>query len=496
MPKKQKKAPFADPRTLHFPPGRLKQLMRESGVNARALVEAMNDQMDEDLSVKSVYNWRQGKNQPWRTRLDTFLRVFGFRNEAELYGQESDVPAADSLITELHGTANVASHSRTQLDSVLAEKTYIRYRTTEVPRIESPELIRHLESRYQRSAFIFGDKPMPVSVIWKNDSRVIDPDSILGEFDNTVWPPLQESAILGPSDYGEARLYIKQLYEAPPSPIKAEGLNYRMTNIDLSGDVPKMNGAFGWYYDNILTQYAMEWELKRALLKGRERAVDELNNGKNLPLRASVEAQGDPTISGAGRCASITVSTLMVFNRRNYGYFCLIRRRSAHVAVSPGMLHVVPAGMFEAMNSFDNWSIRLNVWRELLEEVYGEKEQQDTGQAEFSDYMMMKRPIPLLEQMLEDGSAEFSITGLCCDLLNLRPEVCTVLIVKEPRFLEDRRMQLNWEYQPQGPAGRFAVHWQEIDKQIAIAAERGGMVVSGAACLGLGRKWVESRFDM
>ena len=57
------------------------------------------------------------------------------------------------------------------------------------------------------------------------------------------------------------------------------------------------------------------------------------------------------------------------------------------------MLHVVPSGMFEAKNSHDPWLISLNVWRELLEEVYGEEEQQRTGTAEFPDYMMQKPTI-------------------------------------------------------------------------------------------------------
>ena len=257
-----------------------------------------------------------------------------------------------------------------------------------------------------------------------------------------------------------------------------------------------MRGAFGWYYDNILTQYAMEWELKKALLRGGASAVEGLNTRGTLPLREAVEGQANPILSGNGRCASITISTLMVFNRRCGGFFCLIRRRSAHVGVSPGMLHVVPAGMFEAKNSLDDWSISTNVWRELLEEVYGEEEQQRTGSAEFPDYMMRKQPIPLLEEMLIDGSAEFSITGLCCDLLNLRPEVCTVLFIKDHKFLEQRSMRLNWEYEPEGPAGTFAVPWSDIDQVIARAAEGGSMVASGAVCLGLGRAWVQSRFGM
>ena len=444
-------------------------------------------------SVKTIYNWLDGKKRPMRRKLDKFLSEFGFATEAELYGEKPTIPDVEQVPPDVSyemTARGVALWS----DQDLSELTYHRYRDLQVWQIESAEVISHLESRYKCQAFTLGGRKYPASVIWKNTHDAIWPDAVLGELDQRVPEPLRETRVLKPAEYGEARRYIKRMYEAPPSPITAEGLNYRMTRIELK-DIPKIHGAFGWYYDNILTQYAMEWELKRALLRGGASATDELFNRGILPLRESVESHGNPLTSGGSRCASITVSTLLVFKRRNHGYYCLIRRRSRNVGVSPGMLHVVPAGMFEAKNSLDRWSIALNVWRELLEEVYGEEEQQHTGDAEFPDYMLRKQPIPLLEEMLKDGSAELSVTGICCDLLNLRPEVCTVLFVRDSRFLEERRMRLNWEFEPEGPAGTFAVPWKGIDVTIESLVETGGVVSSGAVCLGLGIDWVRVRGD-
>ena len=95
--------------------------------------------------------------------------------------------------------------------------------------------------------------------------------------------------------------------------------------------------------------------------------------------------------------------------------------------------------------------------------------------------------------MLNDGSAEFSVTGIVCDLLNLRPEVCTVLFVADPAFAEARQMQLNWEYEPERRQGKFLVDWHRIDDVIEKDGAKYGIVASGAACLALGREWVKHR---
>jgi hypothetical protein len=375
-------------------------------------------------------------------------------------------------------------------EDYLAKKTYYHYRDISTSHLESHVLVQHLEDRYNCKALRIGDKVFPVTVIWKNVNRLIDPDRILGNLDFTDPVPFSDSPTLSRSEYEEARSFIRTKYEL--GSIKYEGVDYRMTRIEFSDDVPKLHGAFGLYYDNILTQYAIEWELKKALLSHTRDPIDVLSKRNQLPLREAVEAQGNPLVGGHGRCAAITVSTLLVFKRPAGTFGSLIRRRSLNVGVSPGMLHVVPAGMFEASNTNDNWSIHMNVWRELLEEVYDETEQQGKEYAETSDHIMRIEPVRLLSEMLKDGSAEFSVTGIVCDLLNLRPEICTVLFIPDEAFAVVRPMRLNWEYEPEKRHGKFLVDWSRIDEVIETdGARKYGIVPSGAACLALGRQWVK-----
>jgi hypothetical protein len=375
-------------------------------------------------------------------------------------------------------------------DVDLAEKTYLNFRDVPCQLLDSPVVVAHLERRYSCSAMTVGSTRLPVSVTWKNADAHISPDSILGDFDHSAPEEVTHSAVLGRGEYARARKYIKGRYEAPPSKVNYEGTDYCALSIDLSTPVPRISGAFGRYYDNILTQYAIEWELKKALLNG---CADRLDERGVLPLREAVERGRNPRIDGSGRCAALSVSTLLVFRRRSAGtsdLYTLVRKRSSSVGVSPGLHHVVPAGMFESPNTGDRWSITENVWRELLEEVYNDHEEVGTGTSELKDYLYEKEPVRLLCRLIAEGRAELAVTGIIWDLLNLRSEICTVLYVPEPAFAEHRRMILNWEYEPEGPEGTFAIRWDGATEFVARLAAEGRMAVGGAACFALGRDWL------
>jgi hypothetical protein len=378
-------------------------------------------------------------------------------------------------------------------DDSLAKKTYLYYRDVPCPLLDSLPVLAHLERRHGGLGMTVGSTRLPVSVTWQNTGALISPDSILGYFDHSPPREITQSAVLGPAEYARAREYIKGRYEAPPSKVTYEGIDYCAVSIDVSTPVPCISGEFGRYYDNILTQYAIEWELKKALLDG---FADKLGEPGVLPLRESVERGGNPRIDGGGRCAALTVSTLVVFRRRSARrteLYTLIRKRSSSVGVSPGLHHVVPAGMFESPNTDDKWSITENVWRELLEEVYNDEDELGTGISELKDHLYEKEPVRLLRRLIAKRHAELSVTGIVWDLLNLRSEICTVLYVPVPAFAERRRMILNWEYEAEGPAGTFAIRWDGATHLVARLAAEGRMTVGGAACFVLGRDWLQLR---
>ncbi|PYP85993.1 MAG: hypothetical protein DMG65_19605 [Candidatus Angelobacter sp. Gp1-AA117] len=299
-------------------------------------------------------------------------------------------PRRDDRPQEAQSGARPKKPRLTTAEKQLAEKTYFRYRDEKCPLFDSQELVHYLAIRHNGPALSLGNKVIPATILWSNVKTVIPPDRILGQLDHTDPDPLTGSPTLSPEEYAAARAFIKKQYES--GKITYESNDYRMMRIERlpSGQV-RIDGAFALYYDNILTQYTMEWELKKALLRNGPSPIQRLSKPGTLSLREAIEAQGDPLFSGHGRCTAITISTLMVFNRIPAGFACLIRRRSIEVGLSPGMLHIVPAGMFEASNTHDNWSIEMNVWRELLEEIYNDEELLGTGYAEIFGLCPWKR---------------------------------------------------------------------------------------------------------
>jgi hypothetical protein len=408
---------------------------------------------------------------------------YAFLSEKQLSSEDIDddqFPRAASLLEPAK-----------DLDVELRERTYFNYRDETVAALNTSDTSWALASRYERKPLTIGDQAFPVTILWQNRKSLIPPDDILGTLDYSKPEYLSSSPTLSVTDYALARKLIKLIYTA--GPVKHEGLEYCMTSINLNGSLPRIEGRFGRYYDNILTQYAMEWELKKALKEHGQLAL-ERNRVGMLPLREAVEfgTNQNPLLDGGMRCTAITVSMLTVFERREQGLWTIIHQRSKEVGLSAGMLHVVPAGMFEAKNKGERWSIRTAVMREMLEEVYNEEEQQSEEIAGFEDDMVSKKPLQFLLPLIENGHAELSLTGICCDLLNLRPEICTVLFVPDAGLAEVQKMHVNWEYEQHGDPGNFGTPWDRIDAKLQNA-KVGEIVPSGVACLKLGRTWMRER---
>jgi hypothetical protein len=374
----------------------------------------------------------------------------------------------------------------------IARKTYFAYRNEATSVVQSRRVAEELGERYGCPPLAVGGVLLPITALWTNTEGVLSPDELLGTLDKGDPTPMSKSATLTASEYHEAREFMG--LECRKGPIKRENLAYRMTSIDIGQGIPRINGAFGWYYDNLLTQYAMEWELRWALVGGTAESLDSVANCGSLPLRESVERGRNPTIDGSGRCASITVSTLFVYKGADEILYSILRRRSHLVMVAPGLHHVVPGGMFEAWNTNEPWSVVTNIWTELLEEVYKRPELMGTGENRSRHHIAGIEPIPLVRRLLREGRAELSVTGLTCNLLNLKPEICTVLYVPDSSLAEEGpEMQLNWEFTDEGPASRFAIPWSELPHVADRLVKQGQFAVSGAACLELGRRWLKKQ---
>jgi hypothetical protein len=83
------------------------------------------------------------------------------------------------------------------------------------------------------------------------------------------------------------------------------------------------------------------------------------------------------------------------------------------------------------------FSVSGTVLREFVEELYGVGEL-ETGDGRIDpDAIYHRREAKLLTGMLESGSARLLYTGIAVNLLALRPEICTLLVIDDPRWFEN-----------------------------------------------------------
>jgi hypothetical protein len=157
----------------------------------------------------------------------------------------------------------------------------------------------------------------------------------------------------------------------------------------------------------------------------------------------------DPVADGRHRSAAIGVSTLTVVRVRNRsfdGYKMFLSPRSVTVATQRRRYHVVPSGMFQPFipgESADllqeQFSVAATAVREFVEKLYGVHEL-ETGDGRVDpNAIYRRREAQLLNGMLKAGDAALLYSGVAVNLLALRHEICTVLVIEDPRWYERER---------------------------------------------------------
>ena len=149
---------------------------------------------------------------------------------------------------------------------------------------------------------------------------------------------------------------------------------------------------------------------------------------------------------GRRRSAALGVSTLTIVRVRNRsfdGYKMFLSPRSCTVATQRRRYHVVPSGMFQPFIPSESpdllqsqFSVFATAVREFVEELYG-VEELETGDGRVDPKAIFRRrEARLLSDMLDHGSAALLYTGVGVNLLALRHEVCTVLVIDDPGWYE------------------------------------------------------------
>jgi len=197
--------------------------------------------------------------------------------------------------------------------------------------------------------------------------------------------------------------------------------------------------------------------------------------------------------------SSIGCSCLCIYKHNNkYEYFI-----GKKTATSNGFLdlHVIPSLMFQPLGKnplkySQELSVKKQILRELAEEIFCQNEYMPNIHSNhILDTVVNTPQNRAILDLIEQNQAEFHITGLWLDMYRLRPEITSVLIIKDKEwfntFFSSETIIGNWEiekgYLMDVEIGQG--HYESI-----LNGSIGNMCPPGVAALVSGLKKARQRF--
>lgn len=259
---------------------------------------------------------------------------------------------------------------------------------------------------------------------------------------------------------GSVRRYYRLIKQTIRYPKR---LGYMLEDICLEDQSGKFSllAYSGNYENNLKTSHILEYELYHLFLKNKVFGwnIEEKSRKdilKKLPIRNAIhgyftnngeneENEYKVLLSGKGRSSLLGVQIFVVIKNHQGKYDTLRIRRSVEVAAKPGFLQFIPSGGFEAMNDcvdfdaqWDNYSITKAVFRELLEECFGQDEddKKAAGNNVSPDKIYGNKYIKEIIKKLEDreDGSQMQLLGTSMSLVGLRHELSFILKIDDPEM--------------------------------------------------------------
>ena len=279
-------------------------------------------------------------------------------------------------------------------------------------RLDYKNMTDYLRHLYQCQTFTRHGIEHPVTVYYPSPAQVHNVDSLLGR--RLPRPEARDFAVY---DYS----YLHDLQNSKPGLYNGPTFTLQ----EIRQNPLHLRGALGRYYDMLATCANLERELRAAAADGWMRAPARTAYHRHVPPAESLWR-------GSRRSAAIGIGTLTVFNDGG-AYKALLARRSEATAFDSGMFHVLPAMMFQQTTvdfaDAREWSVKHQILREVLEELFNLPERRAPERWDFFyDHPALRHLLALLEA----GAAQLCATGIILNLLTLRPEISTLLLIHDP----------------------------------------------------------------
>jgi hypothetical protein len=275
----------------------------------------------------------------------------------------------------------------------------------------------------------------------------------------------------------------------------------------------RLDVALGRYFASHATSEDLDPEMMFALAKDPEKPVSL----RALPRRSWLHQRvSDPVVDGQHRSGAISHATVVLIRNDAGGYKLLLPPRSDDVAAHAHFHHVAPSGILsphseETHPPAEEFSIERNFFREWVEELYAADEHERppfVGPPDPAGEPEVLR----LKEVLGD-SVELLYTGVSVNLLTLRPEICLLLLVKDPSWWpaesqiaaqSGRPVKLGWEYSdapgkirhqsPNQPDGAFISLDENLQPPAGITLTPDFLVPNAAAAIALALPVVHAFF--
>ncbi|MBB6077733.1 hypothetical protein [Streptomyces paradoxus] len=249
---------------------------------------------------------------------------------------------------------------------------------------------------------------------------------------------------------------------------KWNGPTFALQRLSFPDGKAKIDCKLGRYYVSLVTSEACDMELMRALAPQPDGPVPL----SELPRRSWAHNKaGDPVVNGSGRSAAVAVATVILKAAEGGGYDILLNPRSGEVATHQFFNHVAPSGIFSPLDVnpptfHKEFSVHRNFFREYIEELYSVDEY-EIGTKPHHDVEEEPEIVQLIEA-LNAGVASLYYTGISVNLLNLRPEICTLLFIRDPDWY---RRELA-EADKSGRPWRMAWEWLGRENEYRLPSGR------------------------
>lgn len=317
---------------------------------------------------------------------------------------------------------------------------YIAGKANEIDRFISPsENVKTNINVYEFLAELYYDVdvligpngPFPMGIIDIPLNAKEQPEDILGR----IVTKEKQYAVLEPKIIAAIKRRGSTIWNGTTFSLDELVLNY-------NNEATEIKAHLGSYYDMVSSADYLEYECIAAMETSALVGLDQLSARSRCITKYNSPL--DCLLHGGGVDAVIAISTLVVYLHEDQ-YWLLCDVRSKMVAEYGDLYHVIPSFIFQPVTNTSKhnlkveWSIKHNIFREYLEELFNVPEVKRAGRPVAPDFFYGHPNLRLLQEYLRTGSAQLRGVAFAFNLLTHRPEILTLLLIQDESWFDQQK---------------------------------------------------------